>query len=55
MSLTHEQVKEAFREAMARVYADVPPADQIGHEFSPNFYAKMEAFIERIRESLKSA
>lgn len=55
MSLTREQVKEAFREAMASVYADVPPADQLDHEFSPDFYAKMEAFIERIRESLKSA
>ena len=55
MPLAKDQVKEAFREAMASVYADVPPADQLDHEFSPDFYAKMEAFIERIRESLKSA
>lgn len=55
MPLTREQVKAAFREAMERDYSDVPSADHIDHEFSPEFYAKMEAFIERIRESLKNA
>lgn len=49
MALTKEEVREAFREAVAKDYADVPPKDEIEHEFSPEFYAKMNALIEEQR------
>lgn len=49
MALTKEEVREAFREAVAKDYADVPPTDEIEHEFSPEFYAKMNALIEEQR------
>ena len=49
MALTKEEVREAFREAMAKDYADVPPENEINHEFSPEFYAKMDALIEEQR------
>lgn len=45
MAMTKEEVKEAFREVMARAYADIPDKDAIDHQFSPEFYEKMEKLI----------
>ena len=45
MAMTKEEVKNAFREAMARDYADVPSKDSIDYHFSPEFYEKMDKLI----------
>lgn len=45
MAMTKAEVREAFREAMASNYADVPPKDELDHTFSPEFCAKMETLI----------
>lgn len=49
MALTKEEVREAFREAMQKQYADVPPAEEIDHEFSPEFLLKMKNLMDALR------
>ena len=49
MSLSKAEARAAFREAAARSYAHVPPAESIDHVFSERFYRRMEALIEEQR------
>ena len=49
MSLTKSEVRSAFREAAARSYAHIPPAEEIDHVFSESFYRRMESLVEEER------
>jgi len=46
MSLSSEEVRRAFREVALREYADVPPAEEIDHVFSPRFLSFMAKLIQ---------
>lgn len=53
MALTKEEVKKAFREVMAKDYADVPPKEEIEYTPSPRAKAKMEAFLKEEAEGIQ--
>lgn len=45
MAMTKDEVRRAFRTAMAADYADVPAKEDLGHVFSPAFCTKTDALL----------
>lgn len=43
--MTKSEIMEAFREAASAEFIDIPNSDEIKHDFSPEFEAKMQKLI----------
>lgn len=49
MAMTKDDVRAAFRQAMALEFAGIPQEEEIDHTFSPGFCARMDALIAQQR------
>ena len=50
MAMNKEMLKEAFDDALAQEFKDLPSEEQIDHVFSPSFEDKMQTLIHRQRK-----